>query len=203
MYLSSPLVGCTGNASIGQALSYGKIPYYEQLGQTKQTKKNLCDIAYNLCGNDSPLVYLLDAEPRVMMIDSEEREKLRNARLVEDAKKLGDLIKDQYSINESLCGMVNSHLFKTKFPEAVVAIDEIKHRFLSREINIEAAKAETMSVLQKNDLLENARDVGLFPVIVDYKDRVAIIWKFMMNRPGTMLLKRLNDSAHWNSFIDE
>lgn len=155
MYLSSPLVGCTGNASIGQALSYGKIPYYEQLGQTKQTKKNLCDIAYQVCGKDSPLVYLLDAEPRFMMIDQEEREKLGSDRLIEDAKKLGEFIKEKYSLNECLHGMVNSHLFRTKYPEAAAAIDEIKKRFLSHEIDIEAAKIEIIHELQKIGLLEN------------------------------------------------
>lgn len=149
MYLSSPLVGCTGNASIGQALSYGKIPYYEQLDQTKQTKKNLCDITYNACGKNSPLVYLLEAEPRLMMIDNEEREKLSHPQLIEDAKKLSDLIKNQYSINKCLSSIVNGHFFRQKSPEAAVTLDTIKNRFISREIDIESAKVEIFNELQK------------------------------------------------------
>jgi hypothetical protein len=154
-YLSSPLVGCTGNTSVGQALSYGKIPYYEQLDQTKQTKQNLCRIAERICGWDSPLVYLLQPEPRLMMIDLEERAHLKNKKLIEEAKKLGEIIKDQYSLNGCLRGMVNAHLCRTKYPEFAIVIDQIKERFFNHDIDLITAQEEVGDELQKIGLIES------------------------------------------------
>ncbi|MBA2728586.1 MAG: hypothetical protein H0U49_10500 [Parachlamydiaceae bacterium] len=155
MFLSSPLVGCTGNASLGQALSYGKIPYYEQLDQTKQTKKNLCLIAERICGLDSPLVYLLEAEKRFMMIDNQERGHLRNEKLVEDAKKLGELIKEQFTLNGRLRGMVNAHICRTKYPKFATAINQIREKFISRDIDLFTAQESITNELAKIALLKD------------------------------------------------
>ena len=156
MYLSSPLVGCTGNGSFGQALSYGKIPYYEQLSQTKETKTNLRQIAGRVYHRDSPLVKFLEpTERRTLIVDNEEKDRLKNSRLITDAIKLGETIKNQYSFNGTLRGMVNAHICRTHYPQFAIAVDEIKKSFVSKEIELERAQESIYDELQKIGLLEN------------------------------------------------
>jgi len=155
MYLSSSLVGCTGNSSIGLALSYGKIPYYEQLSQTEKTKKNLRQIAARTCGWDSPLVYLLEPVQRFMMINSEERNNLKNNSLIKDAEKLSEVIKDQYSLNGCLRGMVNGLICQNKYPHFANAINQIRDRFLSQNIDMMTAEEEICDEIRKIGLMKD------------------------------------------------
>lgn len=154
MYLCSPFVGCTGNTSIGQALSYEKIPFYEQLAQTKGTKASLQRIAGRVSGQDSLLAEFLDTERNVRWYPSEkEWHILKDDRLLADAKQLSTAIKQEYSLNDALPGMVNAHLCRHKYPEFAAAIDSIREQFLNQQIDLVTAGVQIKSELNNLGLL--------------------------------------------------
>jgi hypothetical protein len=133
MKLSSPLVGCTGDNSLAQALSYGKIPFYEVVGHKVPLRHNLLSIVEEKFGLRSALYsYLVsggDLKDRSAKVSAPE--------LPAEAEQLGEWIRDHFSANSAIQGLVNQRLLMGKDPAFAEKVNKLQEEYLAGNLSIE------------------------------------------------------------------
>lgn len=138
MKLSSPLVGCTGDNSLAQALSYGKIPFYEVVGHKVPLRHNLLSIIEEKFGLHSSLYTYLVSGANI----KERAAKVSAPTLPSEAEQLGDWIRNHFSANSAIQGLVNQRLLPGKDPALAQKVTTLKEDYLSGNISIEKLKEQ-------------------------------------------------------------
>lgn len=147
--ISAPLVGCTGDCSLAQALSYGKIPFYDLRYHKQILMKNLLTIVEEKFGADSVIHgYIYAAAYK-----QETEAFLAKPELPEQAKELGQTIREHYSVNSLLGGMVNELLWYRSDPAYAQQIDRLRQEYRDSKITLEELEAQLTQELQQRQLL--------------------------------------------------
>lgn len=158
--LSHPLVACTGNTSVCQALAYGKIPFYEYLGNTDMFRRMLITLAKEKFGEDSPLFKFLahvsneEYSELIKHNEISQEPLLAYESLVTQAKEFGQFMLDNYAFNPLLQGMVNEELCRKNYPAFAKIEDEIRSRFLEEKISLEDSLKALELEIRKLNLLD-------------------------------------------------
>ena len=95
-YLSSPLMGCTGDSSFCMALSYGKIIHYQLPVHKQRLYFNLLNIIKNTFGEDAILAkYMLGVKAK-----EANSYDLKDPAIVFQAKELSKVVSTSHSCNQ-------------------------------------------------------------------------------------------------------
>lgn len=149
MKLSAPLVGCTGDNSLAQALSYGKIPFYEVAGHKSQLRHNLLSIVEEKLGDQSALYHYLKGN-----IEFKNRAPLlSNPELSAQAEQLGEWIRDHFSANSTIQGMINQRILIGKDPTFEEKIQQLQAGYLAGSLTIEQLEEHLIAELKIRGLL--------------------------------------------------
>ncbi len=119
MSLSAPLVGCRGDDSLALALSFGKIPCYENRFESK-TLGLLHRIEAQFTQNSSLYQYCKEGNAAL-------------PGLAEQAKQLGLFVRKNMDFNPILRGIVNERLLREKDPDFAARIDILREGNLPEE----------------------------------------------------------------------
>lgn len=137
-YLSSPLMGCTGDHALALALSYGKVPQYEMPGHKKRYYLKLREISDEKFGKDSDLSQFLNHQP------------IKNpSAVVEQAKELGEKIRKEHSFNRYLKGVVNQRLLHSKDPDFKQFEEQLYRSYLSGLIPLKEIPTQIKNELKR------------------------------------------------------
>lgn len=152
VHLSSPLVGCTGNTSVSQALSFGKIPQYQGfLGHTRDFNYHLISYIKKLFGDDSPLAKFME------LSEDQDHDKaiqyLKDPRIIQQAQELAKNLKEQYAIEPVIQGMANEILCRQKYPEFAKKEDELKQKYLDGKVTLQEVHNTLREELKTLNLL--------------------------------------------------
>lgn len=131
MKLSADLVGCTGNTSLSQALSFEKIPFYRNKGR-RSIEQSLGTISEMLLGKESVLANFF--------IYGGSNDAIKNPEIIEEAKKLSEHLFENYSLEPRIYGLANETLCRQKYPKFAKEEDIIKANYLDGEISLLEAK---------------------------------------------------------------
>lgn len=140
-YLSAPLMGCTGDHSLALALSYGKIPQYEFHGHKMHYMRYLAKICEDKFGKDAPLTKFLDYQP----IEDP-------AKVIEQAKQIGEIIRKEHSFNRYLKGVVNERLIRSKDSDFAQFEDQLQRNYLSGNLSLKEAETQMHNELKRRGL---------------------------------------------------
>jgi hypothetical protein len=147
--ISSPVVGCTGDNSIAQVLSYGKIPFYETSSHKENFYTELLNVVDFKFGKDSVIYQYIHHVPRKKMDISESEYN----QLIIQAKELGGFIRQNHSFNEILKGIVNEGLLRASDIEYQNSIKKLREDFLESKISIEEFEKNLRNELEQRKLL--------------------------------------------------
>lgn len=149
MKLSSPLVGCTGDNSLAQALSYGKIPFYEVAGHKLQLWRNLLSIVAEKLGTESALYNYIQGS----MPFKERAAKVSAPELAAEAEQLGEWICDHFSANSVIQGLVNERIMMAKDLVFAEKVQKLQDEYLAGNISIQQLEQELISELNRLGLM--------------------------------------------------
>jgi hypothetical protein len=147
-FLSLPLVGCTGDNSLSIALSYGKIPYYE-IRHKKELMRNLLVLAQKKFGDRSTFYNYL----HLCASEQPTGDLASNPELIEQAKEFGKMIREQYSFNSMLQGMVNERLLHQADPLYAKTVERLRGDYLHTDMTIEQVEKALIQELSQHGLL--------------------------------------------------
>jgi hypothetical protein len=144
--LSAPIVGCTGDNSLAQTLSAGKVPSYEWRTQAKAAGL-LSRIELHF-GTESALYkYCNDAAFRLSTgsaaLDG----------LAEQAEEFGEIIRKECSFKPILKGVVNERLLRQKDKDFAAKEDEIRQAYFDATISLEQFKTQLTNLLSTKGML--------------------------------------------------
>jgi hypothetical protein len=148
--ISAPLVGCTGDNSLAQALSSGKIPCYESRFSTKVLGL-LLRIEENF-GTESDLYKYCDE----VMNGLPEYRSSSDAGLPElmsQAKQLGKFMREEAAFQPVLRGVVNEKLLRQKDPDFATREDLLRQAYLENKISMEELNDQFTVLLSEKGLL--------------------------------------------------
>ena len=148
--ISAPLVGCTGDNSLAQALSSGKIPCYESRFSTKVLGL-LLRIEENF-GEESDLYKYCDE----VMNGSPEYRSSSDAGLTEllsQAKQLGQFMREEAAFQPVLRSVVNEKLLRKKDQDFANREDQLRQAYLDNKISMEELKDRFTVLLREKGLL--------------------------------------------------
>jgi hypothetical protein len=145
----SPLVGCTGDCSLAQVLSYGKIPFYDVRGHKKPLRDSLLTIVEETFGADSAIHGYIYAAAH----EQETEAFLAKRELPKQARELGRTIREHYSVNSLLGGMVNELLWRRSDPAYAQQIDHLRQEYRDSKITMEELEAQLTQELHQRQLL--------------------------------------------------
>ena len=140
MMLSSPLVGCTGDHSLAQALSFGKIPFYD--GRKRPLTKALVDTIESLYGKTALWDLVNPAGRDIDII----RNRAALQKAMEQAKDFSTVVHAQFSFNSKIKGIVNESLHLAFYPKLQSAQSALYIQWVRNSLSLEDAKMK----LQKN-----------------------------------------------------
>jgi len=145
--LSAPLVGCTGDHSLIQALSYGKIPAYEMVLHKRGLALNLHNLSVKKFGEEAALSKFINSSlvKKLEVLDPIE--------LVAQAKELGESIRENSSFNKHLKGMVNTRLYEASDPEFAAFKAQLEKNYLNGTMSLEDLKKQLRDELVRKDLI--------------------------------------------------
>jgi hypothetical protein len=147
--LSAPLMGCTGDNSLGLALSYGKIPCYDWPCHKRNLSVYLEEVVEKNIG-DSVLYWFLK-NTNAINIDEY---LLRSPKLVEEAEKLGTCIQNNYSFNKYFAGTVNHRLYCKQYPGFAKKESELAQKYINNEISRQELEKQLNIWLSDKELCE-------------------------------------------------
>ncbi|HEV8052453.1 MAG TPA: hypothetical protein VGP47_08160 [Parachlamydiaceae bacterium] len=163
--ISAPLVGCTGDNSIALALSYGKIPCYEMFTHKQKFTKNLVKLIKENFGEESALFqYVFSSafanryptfKGSLEKLNEKKRDRqspLMNSELAEQAKELGSIIRNHFSIKPALKGRVNERLLYLSDPDYAKKIDSLRQKYCDLTITLAEFEEQVSLELQKRNL---------------------------------------------------
>ncbi|HEV8051021.1 MAG TPA: hypothetical protein VGP47_00890 [Parachlamydiaceae bacterium] len=145
--LSAPLVGCTGDNSLAQTLSMGKIPCYEPRFESK-VNGLLTRIGYTI-GYDSALYDYCEYRRGKHRVS---REGVVHPELTEQAKKFGQIIRENFSFQPLLKGVVNEKLLRRKDKDFSEREDGIRQKYLDKKISIEEMESQIIELLSEKGM---------------------------------------------------
>lgn len=131
MSISAPIVGCRGDNSLALALSFGKIPCYENRFPEKAAAL-LCRIESRFTQESALYKYCAGAMLKPSLRTTE------NAilpELAEQAKQLGQFMKENANFKPILKGIVNERLLRQKDPDFAEREDQLKALYLQNKIS--------------------------------------------------------------------
>lgn len=146
--ISAPLVGVTGDNSLAQALSFGKIPFYEAFGHKKQFAWALLKLIEENLGENSALENYIKSRT----FDKPSKGDLLQPEIAEQAKLLGEIIREKFSANPMIKGIVNEQLFLNSYPESGKTINNIRQQYLDSDITIEELEQQIKQELHHKGL---------------------------------------------------
>lgn len=147
--ISAPLVGCTGDNSLAQVLSFGKIPSYER--KTALKAGALLRRIEDSFGKDSDLYQYCVESMKEHSQRTSEKAELPN--LIEDAKNFGKLIREESSFQPILKGAVNEKLMRQKDKDFAKKEDRLQQAYLNNRITIEELNGAFKALLLEKGLL--------------------------------------------------
>lgn len=145
--LSAPLVGCTGDHSLVQALSYGKIPAYEIVGHKRALAQNLYNLSVKKFGEEAALSKYITACLTKKLEDFDPKD------LISQAKELSESIRENFSFNKHLKGMLNARLCEAKDSEFAAFEAQLKKNYLNGTITLEDLKKQMREELVRKGIL--------------------------------------------------
>lgn len=144
--ISGPLVGCTGDNSLSQALSYGKVPFYEVFSHKDDLLKELIQIIEHKFGNESKLFQFV----KKGRLPQSHAEVLQ---LVRQAEVLGQLIREEHSANLLIQGVVNERIFRHLQIDNAIWEDELIEGYLHGDIPLEVVEIHLVTFLMQQGLI--------------------------------------------------
>lgn len=151
MKLSSPLAACTGDKSVGQAIQYGKIPFYLAPNHKHRFQSAIGNEIARYLSKESPF-YLYYTQQRIekgKRILNENREQI-----IKDAQIFGEKICEERSFNKIFLGTTNLKLYMLKYPQIEKSIKDLKKNYQSGKIELKTVlselhkKVDSMSIEQ-------------------------------------------------------
>lgn len=140
---SSPLVGCTGDGSISEVLSYGKLPFYETRAHKKETLKSLLELASFL-----KLQNLLKYFSLLDKIDQPEETALalfplvKEGALFQELEQLTAFIRQHFYFEKSLISHLKKHLLLQKDKKGVALENHLIENYFHGKIGAEECYRE-------------------------------------------------------------
>lgn len=148
--ISAPIVGCTGDGSIARVLSSGKIPYYEFKQHKEKFFNHLLSI---LAAEGDKSTHLLNYVEQAATGTGFTDELAQVSGLAEQAKVIGKVIRDHYSFNPIIKGIVNDYLYRQNDPEFAGEVDQIRTDYLSDTISVADVEERLIERLKAKELL--------------------------------------------------
>ncbi len=143
MAISAPLVGCTGDNSLAQAISFGKIPCYERRFDAKHA--GFSNRVFVALGPDSNLYMYITREEK-----SHTEAGLPD--LIDEAKKFGEIIREKHSFNPILKGVVNETLLRQKDEDFKAREDQIRKDYLNCSISLREMEVRIKDLLKREKI---------------------------------------------------
>lgn len=151
--VSGPFVGCTGDNSLAQVISYGKVPYYEPRFEAKS--KALRSRILADCTENSELYKFISGKCMKYIEPNEHIEfhELNIPNLVKEAKSFGEKIRENSSFQYVLRGVVNEKLLRQKDQDFADKEDKICQDYLDTKITIDDFKTQLTDLLKEKGLI--------------------------------------------------
>lgn len=146
--LSAPLVGCTGDNTLAETLSLGKIPSYEPRFKNKY-EALLTAIGMHI-GYESALYKYCEYRLKKSKFPPQE---IIDPKIIEQAKELGEKIREKSSFEHLLKGVVTEKLLRQKDPDFAKKEDIIRQNYIENKITTEQLKTQVMELLAEKGML--------------------------------------------------
>lgn len=148
--ISAPIVACTGDNSLAQAISYGKIPSYERRFREKWI--GLVKKIEEVQGKDSVL-YRYCTMAGVNNNGKRDFSIVEAEGLAEEAKQFGEYIRNEANLKPLFKGVVNEKLIRQKDPDFAKKQDELRQKYLDNAITREELETQFTALLKEKGLL--------------------------------------------------
>lgn len=150
IFLSAGLVGVTGDNSIAQALSFGKIPFYECPIHKRNFAEKLASLIEEHCKQDgTPLANYI----RAVMQKEETELLISDSSLKEVAKKVGKIIQQEFSVNAMFPAIANHQLFVVSNPEYALLEASLRQDYLESKITLKEFEKRLVATLTELGML--------------------------------------------------
>lgn len=151
-YLSGPLMACTGDNSLGLALSLGKVPYYEMASHKRYLANNLIQLINEKCGKNS----VLGQYVRSGTLDEPNIAAAKDPQLAKQAREFGEFIRENFSFDPYFTGMVNGLLFRKMHPDYANYENKIRERYINGESSLDETEKLIKDELARRKILKVA-----------------------------------------------
>jgi len=111
MKLSAPIVGCTGDGSLSDVISLGKIPFYEVNKHKLQLFHEIKLISQKVCPN-SPLTEYFNIPSYLFSKPIDLNHVFDWSKLIEQARSMSEFVKKERQFKPFLTGAVNEALYR-------------------------------------------------------------------------------------------
>lgn len=155
--ISGPIVACTRDNSLAQAISYGKIPCYEARFRVKY--EGFLRKIEDVLGDDSALYrYCSGLEGYQDILLRRDLSRVEVDGLAEEAKQFGEYIRNEANLKPILNGVVNEKLLRQQDPDFAEKQDRLVERYLlnqylTNSLSQDEFKAEFKALLREKGLL--------------------------------------------------
>lgn len=154
--ISGKLMGVSSDHSLGQALSYGKIPsFVRPEGHKLHLLKCFFELIEENFGRESPLFQYVHAvgKGEKSKFYPQKGSLLANPELSRQAEMLGEIIQKDFSVKSYFYGMANEFFLKQCDPEYAAKAAEHRRKYIEGEVLIEQVEEEITAELTNRGLL--------------------------------------------------
>lgn len=163
MSISAPLVGCRGDSSLALALSFGKIPCYENRFIEKADA--LLSRIEDLFSQESALYKYCKGAMLPPLLRTTENASL--LKLAKQAKLLGQFMREKANFQPILKGIVNERLLRQTDPDFAEKSDQLRESYLQKKISQTELTDQFTALLSEKGLSTYLQDTLLDPEITN------------------------------------
>jgi len=145
--ISGPFFGCRGNQTFSEAVSAGKLFFYEVQPHTQGFFKDVIALARARVAKGNRVVEYLEAHLDPIHGGRRMGKLLQDPKVVGALEKLGAILREEYTVGPYLCGVVSRALVHLQHPEIARKEEELTLQLIDQKIDFVSYIQEMKRIL--------------------------------------------------------